>query len=102
MSMTTVFPGFKSFFLNQVKQLMSIFILSPKKRDVTKCTNNCTIALFPHSNKIPLRIIPKQLELCIGLETPMEGAGLRKGREAVEQTANVSESWTAQGSTTKM
>jgi hypothetical protein len=32
----------------------------------------------------------------------MEQAGLRKGREAREQIASVSESWTAQGSTTKM
>jgi hypothetical protein len=32
----------------------------------------------------------------------MEQAGLRKGRGARDQTANVSESRTAQGSTTKM
>jgi hypothetical protein len=32
----------------------------------------------------------------------MEQAGLRKGHRARDQIANVSESWTAQGSTTKM
>jgi hypothetical protein len=32
----------------------------------------------------------------------MEQAGLRKGHGAREQIANVSESWTQQGSTTKM
>jgi hypothetical protein len=101
MRLTTTVPGWvKIFLLNhgEVKQLMSIFILSPNKRDV----RNCTIVIFPHVNKILLRIIKKQLELCIGPETPMEQAGLRKWREAVEQIANVSDSWRAQGSTTKM
>jgi hypothetical protein len=32
----------------------------------------------------------------------MEQTGLRKGREAWEQIANVNESWTAQGSSTIM
>jgi hypothetical protein len=52
---------------------------SPKTGDITNCTNNCTIALFPHGNKILLRISQKQLELYIGYETPMEQAGLREG-----------------------
>jgi hypothetical protein len=81
---------------------MSIFIPSPKKADVTKCTNNCTIALFTHANKILLRIIQKQLELYIGYKMPMEQAGLRKGHGARDQITNVSESWTEQESTTKM
>ena len=105
MSMTEAIPwGVKKFLLNhgQVKHLTSIFIPSPKKQDVTKCTNNCTIAIFPHANKISLRIIQNQLESYIGYETPMEQARLRKGREVREQIASVSESWTAQGSTTKM
>jgi hypothetical protein len=103
--MTTAVPGgVKIFLLNhgQVKHLTYIFIPSPKKGDVTKCTNNCTIALFPHAIKILLRIIRKQLESYIGYETPMEQAGVREGRGAREQIASVSESWTAQGSTTEM
>jgi len=32
----------------------------------------------------------------------MEGAGEREGLGAMEQVANVGESWTAQGSTTKI
>jgi hypothetical protein len=86
----------------EVKEVTSIFIASPNKGEVTKCTNNCRIALFPHAIKIHLRIIQIKLHLCIGYETPMESAGLRKVCEAREQVANVSESWTAQGRTTKI
>ena len=103
MSMTTAVPvGVKIFLLNQVqvKHLMSIFVPSPKKGDITKCTNNCTIALFPDANKILLRFIKKQLDTWP--EMPMKQAELRKGRGARDQIANVSVSWTTQGSTTKM
>jgi hypothetical protein len=103
--MTTAVPRrVKIFLLNhgQVKHLTSIFIPSPKTADVTKCTNSCTIALFPHANKILLRIIKEQPESYIGYETAMEQAGLRKRHRAREQITSVSESWTVQGSTTKM
>jgi len=103
--MNTALPGgVKTFLLNhgQVKHLTSIFVPSPKKGDVTKCTNNCTIAIFPHANKILLIIIQKQLESHIGYEIPVEQAGLIKGHGAREQIASISESWTAQGSSTKM
>jgi hypothetical protein len=103
--MTTVVPGGVNIFLlthGQVKHLTSIFIPSHKKGDVTKCTNNCSTALFPHANKILLRIIQKQLDKYIGHETQMVQAGLRKGCGARDQITNVSESWTAQGSTTKI
>jgi hypothetical protein len=95
--------GVKTFLLNhgQVKHLTSIFIPSTMKRDVTKCMNNYTTALFPHVNKIPLRIL-QQLESHLGYETPMERAGLRKGYRARDQITKVTESWTAQVSTTKM
>jgi hypothetical protein len=56
---TTAVPGRVEIFLlnhGNVKHLTSIFIPSPKK-DVTKCKNNCTHAIFPHANKILLRII---------------------------------------------
>jgi hypothetical protein len=94
--------GVNTFLFNhgQVKHLTTIFIPSPKKRDVTECTN-CTIALFPHAYNIILRIIQKQLDQYKGHETPMERAGLRKGRGTREQIANVSDSWRVRGSTTK-
>jgi hypothetical protein len=63
MSMTTVVPGgFNTFILNhvRVKYLTPVFVPSPKKGYITKCTNNCTIALFPHAKKILLRIIKKK------------------------------------------
>jgi hypothetical protein len=98
MSMTTAGPaGVKIFLLNhrQVKHLTSIFVPSTKK-DVTQCTNNCTILLFPHTNKILLRISQKELEFYIGYETPKEQVGLSKWRGTREQIAIVSESWRAQ------
>jgi hypothetical protein len=103
--MTTAVPGgVKTFLLNhgEVKHLTSIFVPSPKTADVTKCTNSCTITPVPHANKIPMRIIQKQLESYIGYEMPMEQAGLRTRHKAREQIASVSESWTVQGSTTQM
>jgi len=65
---TAVAVGLNTFLLNhgQVKYLVSIFISSPKKADVTKRTNICTIALFPYANMILLKIIQKQLESYIG------------------------------------
>jgi len=60
---TAVLGGVKTFLLNhgQVKHLMSIFVPLPKKGDVTKCTHNCSIVLFPDANKILLRIIKKKI-----------------------------------------
>ena len=40
--------------------------------------------------------------MCIAYKTLMEQAGFRKGHRAKEQITSVNESWTAQGSTTKM
>jgi hypothetical protein len=71
------------------------------KGHVTKYTNNCTTAVFPHENKILLRIIQQQLESDTGHETPMEQTSSRKKHGTREQIANVSESWTAHRSTTK-
>jgi hypothetical protein len=102
--MNTVVPGGVNTFLmnqGQVKHLTPIFIPSPKKADVTKCTNNCTIALFPHANKILLQVFKKQLQSHIGHEKPKEQAGLRKGHGERDEIANVSESWTVQRGTKK-
>lgn len=87
---TAVSGGVKLFLLNhgQGKHLASIFATSPKKGDVTKCTHFGTFAPFPGVNKIFLRIIQKQFESYIVYETPMDQAGLRKGRAAREQMAN--------------
>jgi hypothetical protein len=87
------------FLLNhgQVKQLTSIFTPSPNTVDVTQHTNNCTIALFPHTNKILLRIIQKQLQPYVAHGTAMGQARLRKGCGAGDRIGNVSELWTVQG-----
>jgi len=89
-STTTLGPeGINKILLNhgQLKHLTCIFIPSPKKGVVTKCTNSTT-ALFPHTNKIPLRITKKQLVSYIGHETPMEQTGLSKGYGTNDQMTN--------------
>jgi len=82
---------------------MGIRLFKTKKGDVTKCTLSRSIALFPHTNKILLSIIRKQLQIYIYIqyERAMEEAGLRGGHGASEQIGSVSESWRVQGSTTK-
>jgi len=60
MNMTTVVPEMVNTLLlnhGQVKNLTSTFIHSTKNGDVTKCTNSCTIALFPQAHEILLWII---------------------------------------------
>jgi hypothetical protein len=102
--MTTVDPGgVKIFFLihGQVKHLMSNFTPSPENGDVTKCTHNCTNALFPNATKSLPKIFQNDLQSYKAYEMPMEQAGLGKGHSARQQIDNVSESWTAKGSTTK-
>ena len=75
MSMATGVPGGVNTFLLKygqlIKHLTSNFIPSSKKRNVTNNTNNCTIALFPYTNEIFLRIIQIHLESHIGHETPI-------------------------------
>jgi hypothetical protein len=60
--MTTVVPLKGNTFPLNHGQVTSIFIPSPEK-DVTKCTNNCTNALFPNANKMHLRKKKKQLNI---------------------------------------
>jgi hypothetical protein len=65
MGKSTTVPGLvKIFLLNhgQVKNLTPIVVPLPKEGDVTKCTVNCIIALFPRANKILLRFIQIHLE----------------------------------------
>jgi hypothetical protein len=45
----------------QVKRLTHIFVNSAKEGDVTTCTKNSTIVLFPRANKIFPTIIQKTL-----------------------------------------
>jgi len=65
MKLTTADPGGINTFLlhhGPTKHLKSTFIRANKKRNFTKCTNSCTIALFPYANAILLRIIQIHLE----------------------------------------
>jgi hypothetical protein len=70
--MTTAAPGgVKIFLLNhgQVKHLTPIFVLLTKKGDVTNCTMNCIVELFPHANMFLLRFFQIQLETHIVYKT---------------------------------
>jgi hypothetical protein len=64
------------------------------------CTHKCAISLFHQQNRIILRIIKKELLSYIGHKTPVQPTRKRHG--ARDQIPSVSESWRAQGSTTKM
>ena len=67
----------------------SIFTPIPKKGNAKECSNYCTIALFSHASKIMLKILQAKLQQYINYELPDVQTGLRKGRGARDQIANI-------------
>ena len=63
----------------------TVFIPIPKKGNAKECSNYCTIALMPHTNKVMLKI----LQFFINSEIPDVQAGFRKGRGTTDQIANI-------------
>ena len=63
----------------------TVFIPIPKKGNAKECSNYCTIALMPHTNKVMLKI----LQFFINSEIPDVQAGFRKGRGTRDQIANI-------------
>jgi len=101
--MTTVFQrGVNTFLLTHGKVKTNInFRTSAQERRLTK--SHVTDPLHYFFMKIwSSWELYKKLDSYKVYKTPVEKSGLRKRRGAREQTANVSESWTAQGSTTKI
>ena len=68
---------------------MSVFIPSPKKANVKKCSNYRTIALISHTIKVILKILQARLQQYVNCELLDVQAGFRKGRGTRDQTANI-------------
>ena len=67
----------------------SVFIPIPKKRNAEECSNYHTIALISHASKLILKILQAMLQQYINRELSDVQAGLRKGRGARDQVANI-------------
>ena len=66
----------------------SVFIPVPKKGNVKKCSNYCTIALILHASKVMLKILQARLQQYVNCELPDVQAGFRKGKGTRDQIAN--------------
>ena len=66
-----------------------VFIPIPKKGNAKECSNDCTIALISHANKIMVKILQARLQQYMNQELPDVHAGFRKGRGARDQMANI-------------
>ena len=68
----------------------SVFISTPKKRDVIECSNYHTIALISHASKVMLKIFQARLQQqYMNHELPDVQAGFIKGRGIRGQIANM-------------
>ena len=67
----------------------SVFIPIPKKGNAKECSNYCTIALVPHTNKVMLKILQARLQEYVNSELPDVQASFRKGRGTRDQIANI-------------
>ena len=77
----------------------SVFIPIPKKGNIKKCSNYCTIALISHASKVMLKILQARLQQYVNHELPDVQAGFRKGRRTRDQIANIR--WKKQESSRK-
>ena len=68
----------------------SVFIPIPKKGNVKKCSNYCTITLISHASKVMLKILQARHQQYVNHELPDVQAGFRKGRRTRDQIANIS------------
>src|SRR5574337_1286418 len=67
----------------------SVFIPIPKKGNAKECSNYHTIALISHASKVMLKILQARLQQYVNRELPGVQAGFRKGRETIDQSANI-------------
>ena len=67
----------------------TVFIPIPKKGNAKECSNYCTIALMPHTNKVMLKILQARLQQYVNCELPDVQAGFQKGRGTRDQIANI-------------
>ena len=67
----------------------SVFTPIPKKGNVKKCSNYCTIAHISHASKVMLKIFQARLQQYMNHELPDIQAGFRKGRGTRNHIANM-------------
>ena len=69
---------------------MSVFIIPvPKKGNVKKCSNYCTIVLISHASKVMLKTLQARLQQYVNQELPDVQAGFRNGRGTRYQIAKI-------------
>ena len=69
--------------------IRSVYIQIQKKGNTKECTNYHTIALISHASKVMLKILQARLQQYVNRELPGVQAGFRKGRETIDQSANI-------------
>ena len=67
----------------------SVFTPIPKKGNAKECSNYCTIALISHSSTVVLKSLQARLQQYVNCELPDVQVGVRKGRGARDQIANI-------------
>ena len=67
----------------------SVFISIPKKGNVKKCSNHCTIAQISYASKVMLKILQARLQQYMNQELPDVQVRFRKGRGTRDQIANI-------------
>ena len=67
----------------------SVFIPIPKKGNAKECSNDQTIALISHANKVMLKNLQARLQQYMNCELPDDEAGFRKVRGTRDQIANI-------------
>ena len=65
------------------------FIPISKKGTAKECSNYHTIARISHASKVMLKILQARLQQYVNLEVPDVQACFRKGRETIDQMANI-------------
>ena len=66
-----------------------VFIPIPNKGNAKECSNDCTIALISHANKVMLKILQARLQQFMTRELPDVQAGFRNGRGTRDPIANI-------------
>ena len=61
----------------------------PKKGNAKKCSNYRTVLLISHASKVMLKILQATLQQFMNHELPDVQVGIRKGRGASDQIANI-------------
>ena len=67
----------------------SVLIPIPKKGSAKECSNYRKIALISHASKVMLKILQARFQQYVNYKISDVSAGFRKGKEIIDQIANV-------------